>query len=460
MTVQPGRAAARAAAVPPPPSYPRPAVAWTTVGVLSLFYLLSLLDRLVISFLVGPIRRDLGITDFEISLLQGFGFGLFYAVFGLPVGWLVDRMSRRWIVFWGVTVWTLSTAACGLAHNFRTLLLGRIGVGAGETTLSPAAYSMIADSFPPEKLSTAMSVYSFGSLFGTCLAFTLGGAIVGLVAAHDVVMVPLLGAVRSWQLVFLVVGLPGLVLGMLIFAVPEPRRLQRAAGAGPRGTFIPFVKRNAGFLFWHHAGATLSVAGITGLMLWAPACMARSFGWAPGQIGLWLGIAGLVSGGGGALLHGRMSDRWYGRGIKDAHLRWSAACALVAAPVGVAGMLLDAPAAFLASFFLINVLVGPGMVIAATALQIVTPPSLRGRVSSIYLFLLILFGIGAGPSIVAAFTDFVFHDDARLGWSLALMCGLCFPAGAFCLWRGMPAMRRAVADLDAAGAGRPGQPGR
>lgn len=438
----------KAAPALPDGQYPAPATAWATVIILSLFYLLSLLDRLVISFLVGPIRRDLGISDFEISLLQGFGFGVFYAIFGLPVGWLVDRMSRRWIVFCGVTVWTLATAACGLAHNFGTLLLGRIGVGAGETTLSPAAYSMLADSFPPHKLTTAMSVFSMGSLVGSCLAFTLGGAIVGLVTSEPNVVLPWLGTVRSWQMVFIAVGLPGLVLGLLIFLVPEPRRLNRTPaatdGGKGRGELMAFLKSRADFLVWHHAGTTIVVAGVTGLMLWAPACMGRSFGWQPAKIGLWLGLTGLVAGVAGSLLHGRMADRWYGRGVKDAHLRWFAGCALVAFPVGVAGMLIDSPVAFLVSFFLLNILVGPGMVISGAALQIVTPPSLRGRVSSIYLFLLILLGIGAGPSVVGAFTDFVFRDDAKLAWSLALLCGVCFPVGAFCLWRGMPAMRRAV----------------
>lgn len=430
-------------------SYPSPRIAWITVAVLSLFYLLSLLDRLVISLLVGPIRRDLGVSDFEVSLLQGFAFGLFYAICGLPIGWLVDRMSRRWIVFWGVTVWSLSTAACGFAHGYASLMLARIGVGAGETTLSPSAYSMLADSFPPHKLGTAMSFFSMGSLIGTSLAFTLGGAIVELVSAHETVLLPLLGQVRSWQLVFIVVGLPGLLLGFLIFIFPEPLRMAPVSAAGntARSAAVElkaFLKSRLDFIFWHHAGVTIAIAGVTGFILWSPAYIARAFGWRPSEIGLSLGLVGLVAGIGGAFLHGRMADRWYGRGIKDAHLRWYALCTLIAFPIGVVGMLINTPTAFLVTFFALNFLVGPGMAIAASALQIVTPPALRGRVSAIYLFILILFGIGAGPSIVAAFTDFIFHDDTKLGWSLALMCGLSFPLGAFCLWRGMPAMRKAV----------------
>ncbi len=431
--------------------YPPSRVAWTTVGVLSTLYLLSLLDRLVISLLVGPIRRDLGISDFEISLLQGFAFGVFYAIGGLPVGWLVDRVSRRAIVFWGVVVWTLSTTACGLANSFASLLLARVGVGAGETTLSPSAYSMLADSFPPHKLSTAMSMFTMGSLFGTCLAFTLGGAVVGLVSAHQTVTLPLIGAIHTWQLVFIAVGLPGVFLSLTVFLFPEPKRIAVArpanvsgiASTGP-GELAVFLRSHMRFIICHHGGTTLAIAAVTGLMLWAPTYLSRAFAWKPVDIGLWLGLVGLASGALGAIMHGRVCDYLYGRGVKDAHLRWFGLCTLIAAPVGVAGMLMHTPTAFFIAFFVVNLLVGPGMATAASALQIVTPPSLRGRVSSIYLFLLILLGIGAGPSIVAAFTDFVFHDDTKIGSSLALMIGLCFPAAGLLLRLGMRPMREAL----------------
>jgi MFS family permease len=428
--------------------YPRPRVAWYTVGVLFMLYLLSLLDRLVISLLVAPIRRDLGISDFELSLLQGFAFGAFYAVCGLPLGWMVDRFSRRWIVFWGVTVWSISTAFCGFARSYFQLFLARVGVGAGEASLSPAAYSILADSFPPHRLTTALAVFSLGSLVGSCLAFMLGGYIVGLVAEHESVLLPLIGEVRSWQVVFLVVGIPGAMLGLLMFTFAEPlRRGPKAAAAGAgaaAGEFLAFLKSRRRFIVCHHAGFTLANAAMTGLVLWAPAYLSRSFGWKPGAIGLWLGLVGLLGGLLGALLHGQVSDRWFARGIKDAQMRWYSLCAMVALPVGVGGMLLHTPVAFLATFFMINLLIGPIMGVAASSLQIVTPPALRGRASSLYLFVMILLGIGAGPSIVAALTDFVFHDDKQLGLSLALVFAVAFPLSALVLRLGLKASREAV----------------
>ncbi|WP_081263077.1 MFS transporter [Pseudomonas putida] len=429
-------------------NYPRPALAWYMTGVLFLLYWLSLLDRLVISLLVAPIRRDLGISDFELSLLQGFAFGAFYAVCGLPLGWLVDRFSRRWVIFGGVTVWTLATVFCGAAHNYWQLFLARIGVGAGEAALSPAAYSLMADSFPAHRLTTALAIYSLGSLFGTGMAYLMGGLIVELVVTHDVVLLPILGEIRSWQMVFVVIGLPGILLGLLVFTFKDPGR-RRTAGT-PRqsrdvvGEVLGYLRRHRTFFLCHHGGFTLCVMAVTGLALWAPTYLARTFAWSPGQIGTWLGVVGTLGGVIGAVLCGQLIDAQVAKGKRDAHLRLFSITSLIACPVVVAGMLWGDPYVFLAAFFIAQVLVSPIMGISAAALQLAAPAHLRGRLSSIYLFVMILLGIGAGPSVVAAFTDFLFADDAKLGNSLALLFAIACPLAALVLQLGRAAMSRAV----------------
>lgn len=435
--------------------YPRTSTAWYMTGVLFLLYWLSLLDRLVISLLVDPIRRDLGISDFELSLLQGFAFGVFYAVCGLPLGWLVDRFSRRWVIFGGVTIWTLSTALCGMAHNYMQLFLARIGVGAGEAALSPAAYSLMADSFPPHRLTTALAVYSLGSLFGTGMAYLLGGLIVGLVAQYESIALPLIGEVRSWQLVFIIIGLPGLFLGLLVFTFREPIR-RGVANVGAAASAPKFshaldevwqhIRRHGRFFLCHHAGFTICVMAVTGMALWAPTYLSRTFAWKPGEIGIWLGVVGTLGGVIGALTCGQIIDRQVARGRTDAHMRLFSMTCLASLPVAVIGVLWHDPYVFLGAFFLIQVLVSPIMGISAAALQIAAPANLRGRLSSIYLFVMILLGIGAGPSIVAAFTDFLFQDDAKLGYSLALLFALACPLAALILQMGRGAMRVAVAE--------------
>ncbi|MNQ56741.1 D-galactonate transporter [compost metagenome] len=435
-------------------AFPRASTAWYMTGVLFLLYWLSLLDRLVISLLVDPIRRDLGISDFELSLLQGFAFGVFYAVCGLPLGWLVDRVSRRWVIFGGVTVWTLATVLCGAAQNYWQLFLARIGVGAGEAALSPAAYSLMADSFPPHRLTTALAIYSMGSLFGTGMAYLLGGLIVELVATHALVSLPLIGEVRSWQLVFIVIGLPGLLLGLLVFTFREPLRRQAhtmhgaatgASSANALQEVFSYIRAHARFFTCHHIGFTICVMAVTGMALWAPAYLSRSFAWKPSEIGIWLGTVGTLGGLIGALLFGQLIDRQVARGKTDAHMKLFSITCLVSCPIAVVGVLWQDPYVFLGAFFAVQILVSPIMGISAAALQIAAPSRLRGRLSSIYLFVMILLGIGAGPSIVAAFTDFVFQDDAKLGYSLALLFALACPVAALILHLGRPSMRNTVA---------------
>ncbi|MFY9571890.1 MAG: MFS transporter, partial [Blastocatellia bacterium] len=204
--------------------YPAIGYAWYVVGVLTLVYIFSFIDRQILSLLVRPIRRDLGISDFQMSLLMGFSFALFYTFFGLPLGRLADSRSRRTIIAAGFTVWSIMTAACGLARNFAHMLLLRMGVGVGEAALSPAAYSMITDYFPPRRRATAISVYSMGIYIGSGLAFIVGGLVAGAASAQETWDLPLVGATRPWQVVFFIVGLPGVLLALLMYTVREPVR--------------------------------------------------------------------------------------------------------------------------------------------------------------------------------------------------------------------------------------------
>src|SRR5262245_15450942 len=160
--------------------YPSAAYAWYVVGVLTLVYVFSFIDRQILSLLVGPIRRDLGISEKQMSLLMGASFAVFYTLFGIPLGRLADTRSRRGIIAVGVAFWSVMTAACGLTRSFWQLALARIGVGVGEASLSPSAYSLIADYFRPERRSTALSVYSMGIYVGSGLAYALGGLVVQL----------------------------------------------------------------------------------------------------------------------------------------------------------------------------------------------------------------------------------------------------------------------------------------
>ncbi len=160
-------------------TWPSSTRAWATVFVLLAAYAVAFIDRQILTLLVEPIRRDLHINDTQFSLLSGLAFTLFYTVMGIPLGWLADRGSRRKLILVSVLFWSAMTASCGMAKSFGMLFLARIGVGVGEAGLSPAAFSMIADSFPPDKRSRALSLYAMGAVAGVGLALIIGGAIIG-----------------------------------------------------------------------------------------------------------------------------------------------------------------------------------------------------------------------------------------------------------------------------------------
>jgi MFS family permease len=204
--------------------YPPRGYAWYVVGVLTFVYIFSFIDRQILNLLVRPIRRDLGISDTQMSLLMGLSFAVFYTLFGIPLGRLADSKSRRTIIAGGFALWSLFTAGCGLARNFGQMLLLRMGVGVGEAALSPAAYSIITDYFPPQRRATAISVYSMGIYLGSGLAFIIGGTVAGLASQQELWQVPLVGATRPWQVVFFLVGLPGILLSLLLYTVREPLR--------------------------------------------------------------------------------------------------------------------------------------------------------------------------------------------------------------------------------------------
>ena len=190
-------------------SQPSLKYAWYVVIILMVCYTLSFIDRQILSLLVKPIQQDLGINDTEMGLLQGAAFGIFYTLLGLPMGWLADRISRRNLIAVGIFFWSLMTALCAVARSFGSLFFARMGVGVGEATLAPSAFSMISDYFPRERLGTALSVYSAGIFIGAGLALIVGGTVVSAVSNIPAITMPVLGTIASWRLTFLIVGLPG-----------------------------------------------------------------------------------------------------------------------------------------------------------------------------------------------------------------------------------------------------------
>jgi len=419
--------------------YPKPARAWYVLGLLTLVYMFSFLDRTVLSLLVSPIRRDLHINDTQVSLLMGFTFAVFYTFFGIPLGRMADSRSRRQLIAGGIATWSLFTAGCGLARSFGHLLLLRMGVGVGEASLSPSAYSLLTDYFPPQRRATAMSIYSMGIYIGTGAALLSGGFVTGWANGRAGWTIPLLGDVRSWQIVFFVVGLPGLLLALLMYTFAEPvRRGGRIqAKSVPFRELVAYVKDNRKTYLCHHLGiAFLALAGYGGIA-WIPAFFIRHHHWTAAEAGKGFGIILAIAGSLGIVCGGWFADRLAARGHADAYLRVAMISVVAAVPAGIAYLLV--PDAHLAI-----VLLGPLIFlhavpigVAPAALMQVTPSQMRGQVSAVYLFTINLIGLGAGPTVVALVTDQLFRNDNLVGSSLLVVTMSANILSALILWKGL-----------------------
>jgi len=400
--------------------------AWYVVFVLMVCLTLSFIDRQILSLLVGPIKHDLGVSDTRIGLLQGLAFALFYTFMGLPVGWLVDRYSRRTIIAAGVFFWSLMTALCAVAGNFWSLFAARLGVGVGEATLGPAAMSLTTDYFPKEKLGGALSVYAMGIFIGSGLALIVGGAVVSAVAGAPAVTLPLIGEIASWRLTFLIVGLPGLLVGLLVYTVREPlrRNLLRTAGGQASQLSLSEALREVR-LRWRSvvgvcAGLSAQAACNYAIFAWAPTYFLRVHDWTPRRTGLALGVMTLTAGIAGMYVGGKLCDRWVRRRVHEAPLKVGVVGAVWA---GVFfGLAMSMP-----SLTWLLVLLVPAQFFLAlpvgssyAALQLIFPNQLRGQVAALLAFTISFGGQTLGPLLPGVFNDYLFRDGNMVGWSLAL----------------------------------------
>lgn len=421
---------------------------WYTVGVLTVAYVFSFIDRSILTLLVGPIRADLGITDTQISLLHGLAFALFYTLLGIPLASLADRRNRRNIIVAGVAFWSLATAACGLARNFWQLFLARVGVGVGEAALSPAAYSMLADSFPRERLGRALSVYTLGAFAGMGLALIIGGAVISSVSGAGSTPLPLVGEVRPWQLVFFIVGLPGLLVALWVWTLREPDRRgvpARHAGQGLR-ELLAWMGRHRRVFATHLLGFALLGMVLNSLSAWTPSHLIRNFGLKPGDAGFWLGTLILIFGTSGVVLGGLLADRLQQGARVNAPLRVGVASAAGSALFGSVAPLADSLPLTLALYAPLIFFSTFAYGAAPAALQMMTPAPMRALASAFYLFFLNLIGMGLGPTLTALLTDQLFGDDGMVGQSLALVVGISATLAGVVLTAGLRPFANAVSD--------------
>lgn len=413
-----------------------------TLAVLTLAYVVSFLDRIVINLLVEPMKRDLGLSDVQVSLLMGLSFAVFYTLCGLPLGWLADRCDRRRLIAAGIAVWSAATVACALVRGYAGLFAARLAVGAGEATLTPAAHSMLADLYPRERLGRAMAVYAMGIYIGSGLALLLGALAIRLAEQRTMWMLPLVGEVFPWQMVFVFVGLPGLLVALAVLALSEPPRRDAPAPLAWHETAV-WMRAERGFLLQLMAGMGLVSLVAYASAAWIPSAFVRSFGYTSVQAALLLGGMTAVFSVAGCIAGGIWSDRLARRHGSAARLNVGAAAGMAlaacAAALAVAPTARWAAAALAPLCFVVALPFGA----ASAALAERTPPRLRGQASALYLLAVSVLGIGLGPTAVAVVTEHVLGDAAALRQAIGWVCALAGLAGAALLRR---AARRAASD--------------
>jgi MFS family permease len=433
--------------------WPSPARAWYAVFVFALALMINILDRQIISLIVEPIKRDLSLSDTQMGLLMGPAFVIFYMILGLPIARMVDYKSRRTILAVGVAIWSLMGSLCGLAQSFWQLLICRIGVGSGEACSGPATFSMLADLFPKEKLPRAIAFLNFGYWAGTGLALILGGIIATAFANVPTVTLPLIGiTMRGWQVVFIIVGLPGLIVAALLMTVREPERRGRIS-AGKNDSIKPasirevvaFLKSNRTAFAPIYIGMGIQVVMTYGALSWAPAFYIRTFGWTPKQYGMITGLITVTVMPIGTVLGSLLAERFAKAGRDDANLRVVFLGKLLAMPFGILFPFMPNPYLAMAvstvGLFFLSLTPAP----LNAALQVITPNQMRGQITALFLFVFNVIGFALGPLMVALFTDYLFQDESQVGLSLVLTSLTLGPLGTFIIWLGMKPYGRSVA---------------
>lgn len=359
---------------------------WYVLAVLTAVYTFNFVDRQIIAIVSPAIKEDLGLSDDTLGLLKGFAFAVLYTTLGIPIAWAADRWSRVNIVTIALAVWSGFTALSAFAQTATHLALARVGVGVGEAGGSPPSHSMIADYFPKEKRATALAIYSLGIPIGQMFAFLAGGYVL---------------QTYGWRNAFLLVGLPGLALAVLLkLTVREPQRGAQDRGAATAAP-VPFREGLRALFriptFW---GVTIAAALASftgyGLGLWAVDFYRRTYELSFLEITIPLGFLNGIAYGVGTWAGGWLTDR-FGAKNKGAYAFIPGVAMLLTIPVGWAS--LWAPTPFWSFFWTAPFLIFLGIYLgpAFSLIQTIAPVKLRAFAIAVSFFVLNMFALGGGP---------------------------------------------------------------
>jgi MFS family permease len=385
-----------------------------------LLVILSYIDRAVLSLFGPVVQRDLGISDSQMGLLYGLGFIAPFALLTLLVGWAIDRYNRVLILLAGLCLWSVMTAGCGLVSSFALLLVCRGGVGAGEAVVSPAGYALIADRFSPERRGRAVGMVAASVSMGTGIALVVGSVLLNVLGSEDRTL-SFLGTVHGWQVAFVLLGLLGVPLAILVMTLKDPRPVVETRSVQTVADLRLFLRRERRLLLAIFGCGVINVSIGTGIIAWTPTLLVRRFDVSPGDIGYLLGVTSVIGGVIGAPLAAELSDRWMRARAFGGRLR-AHATLFTAMLAGIVVMATGTSSYQVAAGYIVVATVLAAInALSYAAVQDISPSPLRGRMLALVQFATLAFGYGSGPSLVAFVTDYVFKDPQAIGWSLLIV---------------------------------------
>ena len=407
-------------------------------------YMVAFIDRQILSLLIQPIKEDLGVTDTQIGLLAGLAFAIFYSFIGIPIAKLADTKNRVSIISVGVALWTLMTAICGLTKTYFYLFLARVGVGVGEAALSPAAYSMIADYFPKEKLGRAIGIYVIGLYLGAGIAMLVGSAVISLVSSLPPIDLPYYGNIKPWQLTFLLVSIPGILVLLLLLSIKEPQRQNYLNSDMPKESSF----REVVIYLWGlrkifinlNIGICINGAVIAGFMVWIPEWLRRTYEINIVDAGLIYGFALLIFGSIGPFIGGWVSDYLAKKNYKDAPMRTVLYAAFLTIPF--ASLMPLSPNLYTAVILLciVTFLFSVPQGLPPVIMQLIAPNSMRAQTTAIFMLFSNLFSYAFGAAIIAVITDFFGYESA-LQYSMSIVSIILIPIGSYFVYLTLKPMR-------------------
>ncbi len=399
-------------------AYPKPRAAWTLLAFLTLAYVSSFLDRYILGLLIDPIKADTGASDTQMGLLSS-AFTWVYALAAIPLGFLVDRVNRTKLVALGVALWSLATLWTGVARSFAQLFAARMSVGIGEAVLSPAAFSMIGDSFPPARRGLPIAVYSMALVIGASIANLISGGIIKWARTVGQVSLPIVGEVATWQFIFIVVGAPGFLIALAFLFLREPPRVESSPREGASFTdAFSWIGRNAAAFFTFVPIFMCMVAIAYGQFFNAP-MFSRTYGWDTANYAIINGISILAISPATYIFAGRYSDSRVAAGDRMAPLKLAVLGLFVMIPSAAIAPLL--PAGWMAFLMLCVTTFGIGLVSATgvNALLAIVPGDIRGVIVSLYYFFISFIGGALSPPFIGWLNDTAFGGEG-LRYAMAI----------------------------------------